>query len=196
MRSKLSAPVVVQIQTCKGVSLIMDGVFSLGFRQHVVNSRIRKRSVGRIANGEWIDLPAQRREAFERVLCSVYDFRQNDIRGPVSREITSVDAERSVFRCCVRVVQTKITRDNVRTTVGVEVADRKAIPPTARRAQSRCHGLVAKTLPIVSEKIDWHPFTDGDQIQLSVSVEIQPGSIGHHPTCLNELRRDLRSDAW
>ena len=117
-------------------------------------------------------------------------WRQHDVGAEVVREVAGVDAEHGVLRRHVAVVQPKIARDEVRSPVAVEVADGQAGPPPTHRRQLRGRGDVTQPRAIVVVEADRHPLADGDEVELPIAVEVDPGGVGDHAAGLHQLRGD------
>src|SRR5262245_5159290 len=113
----------------------MNGLLQLRGTEDLSDGRLGKRSIRGETQAERIHLSAERNQTGERIFGAAQLLREHDVRGLVPGEAGGVDAERALLRCRVRVVQSQIASDQIRTTVVVEVSHRKAVPPSTQRWQ-------------------------------------------------------------
>src|SRR5438552_17253301 len=76
----------------------------------------------------------------------------------------------------------------------VEVARRQAEPPATQRWQAHGYGDVAQPRAVILEEFEPHPFAGGNEIEATISIEIDPNRIRDHTVRVRELRAHLLRD--
>ena len=154
----------------------------------------RKRRVVRESQGERVDLSPQWHQTGERVFRSIQRLGEDDVRGPVADEVEGVDAERTLLRCGVRVVQTQIPRHQVGMAVLVEVSGGETVPPSPQWGEAHRCGNVPQSRSLVVIELERHPFPCGDEIWTSVTVKVDPHGGGDHTAGVHQLRSPFLGD--
>ncbi len=118
--------------------------------------------------------------AGKRIAHTVPVKSQNLLHGTVRTEVVDIHARGPLPRSLDIRVEPEIAEHQVRVAVPVEIGGSDAVPPAVGSRQAGLSGQVHEPAALLPENSHRHPFAGHDQIQLAVTIVIDPYCRRHH----------------